>query len=73
MGFVSPFDYFPTDDRLPTDPRAVLRMTGWNSIAKVHGEQESCSHCIEATRGVTVSTSAFLACHHCYCAGSSLD
>ena len=25
-----------------------------------------------ATRGVTVSTSAFLACHKCYCAGSSL-
>ena len=24
------------------------------------------------TRGVTVSTSAFLACHQCYCAGSSL-
>ena len=27
---------------------------------------------IGATRGVTVSTSAFLACHQCYCAGSSL-
>ena len=27
---------------------------------------------IVATRGVTVSTSAFLACHQCYCAGSSL-
>ena len=26
----------------------------------------------EATRGVTVSMSAFLACHQCYCAGSSL-
>ena len=25
-----------------------------------------------ATRGVTVSTCAFLACHQCYCAGSSL-
>ena len=25
-----------------------------------------------ATRGVTVSTSAFLSCHQCYCAGSSL-
>ena len=25
-----------------------------------------------ATHGVTVSTSAFLACHQCYCAGSSL-
>ena len=25
-----------------------------------------------ATRGVTVSISAFLACHQCYCAGSSL-
>ena len=25
-----------------------------------------------ATRGVTVSVSAFLACHQCYCAGSSL-
>ena len=25
-----------------------------------------------ATRGVTVSTSAFLACHQCYCAGLSL-
>ena len=25
-----------------------------------------------ATRGVTVSVSAFLACHPCYCAGSSL-
>ena len=25
-----------------------------------------------AMRGVTVSTSAFLACHQCYCAGSSL-
>ena len=25
-----------------------------------------------ATRGVTVSTSAFLACHQCYCVGSSL-
>ena len=25
-----------------------------------------------ATRGVTVSMSAFLACHQCYCAGSSL-
>ena len=24
------------------------------------------------TRGVTVSMSAFLACHQCYCAGSSL-
>ena len=32
--------------------------------------------CIEfrsgATRGVTVGTSAFLACHRCYCVGSSL-
>ena len=28
--------------------------------------------CVGATRGVTVSTSAFLACHKCYCAGSSL-
>ena len=27
---------------------------------------------IWATRGVTLSTSAFLACHQCYCAGSSL-
>ena len=27
---------------------------------------------IKATRGVTVSMSAFLACHQCYCAGSSL-
>ena len=27
---------------------------------------------IDATHGVTVSTSAFLACHQCYCAGSSL-
>ena len=26
-----------------------------------------------ATRGVTVSMSAFLVCHQCYCAGSSLD
>ena len=26
----------------------------------------------EATRGATVSMSAFLACHQCYCAGSSL-
>ena len=25
-----------------------------------------------ATRGVTVSMSAFLACHQCYCTGSSL-
>ena len=25
-----------------------------------------------ATSGVTVSTSAFLACHQCYCAGLSL-
>ena len=25
-----------------------------------------------ATHGVTVSMSAFLACHQCYCAGSSL-
>ena len=25
-----------------------------------------------ATRGVTVSMSAFLTCHQCYCAGSSL-
>ena len=25
-----------------------------------------------ATRGVTVSMSAFLACHQCYCVGSSL-
>ena len=25
-----------------------------------------------STRGVTVSTSAFLACHQCYCTGSSL-
>ena len=25
-----------------------------------------------ATRGVAVSMSAFLACHQCYCAGSSL-
>ena len=29
-------------------------------------------HCNGATRGVTVSVSAFLACHQCYCAGSSL-
>ena len=28
--------------------------------------------CHMASRGVTVSTSAFLACHQCYCAGSSL-
>ena len=28
--------------------------------------------CVSVTRGVTVSTSAFLACHQCYCAGSSL-
>ena len=27
---------------------------------------------IGATRGVTVSMSTFLACHQCYCAGSSL-
>ena len=27
---------------------------------------------VEATRGVTVSMSAFLAYHQCYCAGSSL-
>ena len=27
---------------------------------------------IGATRGVTVSTSAFLACHQCCCSGSSL-
>ena len=27
---------------------------------------------IAATRGVTVSMSAFLACHQCHCAGSSL-
>ena len=27
---------------------------------------------VGATRGVTVSMSAFLACHQCYCAGSSL-
>ena len=27
---------------------------------------------IGATRGVTVSMSAFLACHQCYCADSSL-
>ena len=27
---------------------------------------------VRATRGVTVSMSAFLACHQCYCAGSSL-
>ena len=27
---------------------------------------------VGAKRGVTVSTSAFLACHQCYCAGSSL-
>ena len=26
----------------------------------------------EATRGVAVSTFAFLTCHQCYCAGSSL-
>ena len=26
----------------------------------------------DATRGATVSMSAFLACHQCYCAGSSL-
>ena len=25
-----------------------------------------------STRGVTVNTSAFLTCHQCYCAGSSL-
>ena len=28
--------------------------------------------CHGATRGVTVSVSAFLACHQCYCVGSSL-
>ena len=28
--------------------------------------------CNGATRGVTVSMSAFLACHQCYCMGSSL-
>ena len=27
---------------------------------------------VGAIRGVTVSTSAFLACHQCYCAGLSL-
>ena len=27
---------------------------------------------VEVIRGVTVSASAFLACHQCYCAGSSL-
>ena len=28
--------------------------------------------CLGATCGATVSMSAFLACHQCYCAGSSL-
>ena len=28
---------------------------------------------VGATRGVMVSTSAFLACHQCYCTGSSLS
>ena len=30
------------------------------------------SICCQATRGVAVSTSAFLACHQCYCVGLSL-
>ena len=35
-------------------------------------EEDALGECLGATRGVTVSMSAFLACHQCYCAGSSL-
>ena len=35
-------------------------------IPQIHQENH------KATRGVTVSMSAFLACHQCHCAGSSL-
>ena len=47
-----------------------LRMSGclWCLFGRM------CSFSVQngATRGVTVSMSAFLACHQCYCAGSSL-
>ena len=39
------------------------------SVCILSSEYHIISH---ATRGVTVSMSAFLACHQCYCAGSSL-
>ena len=39
--------------------------------ANSHDVLHTCSE-QGATRGVTVSVSAFLACHQCYCAGSSL-
>ena len=58
----------------------VVGLVGFHLILCVgRGEggrkrQEECwwERCVGATRGVTVSMSAFLACHQCYCAGSSL-
>ena len=47
----------------------------WNKVCNLWPwvtKQRSAFSIFGATRGVTVSMSAFLACHHCYCAGSSL-
>ena len=49
----------------------ILYTGGANDIEYIQGVHIIYSIC-GATRGVTVSMSAFLACHQCYCAGSSL-
>ena len=41
------------------------------TVSNMHAQVDRAQLCV-TTRGVTVSMSAFLACHQCYCAGSSL-
>ena len=54
------------------------RMT-WIMLLHLHNDNYVCitvctmwQDLVGAMRGVTVSMSAFLACHQCYCMGSSL-
>ena len=53
----------------------IVRLTsqqhGSVPLGRICSDHCTCCH-TGATRGVTVSMSAFLACHQCYCAGSSL-
>ena len=52
-------------------PGKILSQEGFEPLPR--GAFSRSSHTINGvTRGVTVSTCAFLVCHQCYCAGSSL-
>ena len=48
-------------------PESAIKFMAYEQVGSV-----VCIVSNGATRGVTVSMSAFLACHQCYCAGSSL-